>query len=120
MARWTLRHVGCHSHDTVAASYWNATSCSAGSVAEAAASRKEEKYAAISSNYLFLLLAYETFKPTNQAGCDFRSVMGHRLSLVFDDPRESFISLSASVYFYSALQLCLFLQLSWEPAGTIF
>jgi len=39
--------------DTVAASYLNATSCTAGSVAKAVASRKEEKYAGISSNYLF-------------------------------------------------------------------
>jgi hypothetical protein len=76
--------------DTVALSYLNFTSSSAGSAAEAAASRKEEKYSDISSNYLFFPLAFETFGPINHVGCDFLSLLGHRLSLVSDDPRESF------------------------------
>jgi len=50
----------------VAASYLIATSCTAGSAAEAAASRKKEKYAAISSNYLFFPLAFETVGPINR------------------------------------------------------
>ena len=95
--------------DTVAASYLNATSCTAGSAAEAAASRKEEKYAAISSNYLFFPLAFETFGPINQAGCDFLSSLGHRLSLVTDDPRESsflFQRLSVSIQRFNSVCFC--------------
>jgi len=42
--------------DTVAASYLSATSACAGSAAEAAAKRKEDKYAEISSNYHFIRL----------------------------------------------------------------
>ena len=75
--------------DTVAASYLSGTASCAGSAAEAAATRKGEKYTEISSSYLFFPLAFETFGPINQAGCDFLSTLGHRLSLVSEDPRES-------------------------------
>jgi hypothetical protein len=76
--------------DTVAASYLHATSCTAGSAAEAAASRKEDKYVEISSSsYHFFPLAFETFGLTNQRGSDFLSPLGQRLSLISDDPRES-------------------------------
>jgi len=60
--------------DTVAASYLSATSACSGSAAEAAASRKEDKYAEISSNTIFSAcfpLAFETYVPTNQVGSDF-------------------------------------------------
>ena len=95
--------------DTVAASYLNATSHTAGSAAEAAASRKEVKYAAISTNYLFFPLAFETFGPINQAGCDFLSMLGNRLSLVSDDPRESsflFQRLSVSIQRFNSICFC--------------
>jgi hypothetical protein len=36
----------------------------------------------------FCSLAFGTFGPVNQAGCDFLSSLGHRLSLVSDDPRS--------------------------------
>ena len=88
----------------------NATSHIAGSAAEAAASRKEGKFAAISSNYLFFPLAFEIFGPINQAGCDFLSLLGNRLSLVSDDPRESsflFQRLSVSIQRFNSI--CLFL-----------
>ena len=53
--------------DTVAASYLNRSASCAGAAAEAAATRKEEKYADISKSYLFYPLAFETFGPINQA-----------------------------------------------------
>ena len=74
--------------DTIAASYLSLTCSYAGSAAEAAATRKEEKYSEITSNYLFFPLAFETFGPINQTGCNFLSSLGHRLTLVSDDPRE--------------------------------
>jgi hypothetical protein len=71
-------------------SYLNdVTSSCAGSAAEAAATRKEAKYAEISCNYHFFSLAFETFGPINQVGSDFLSALGHRLSLISDDKRES-------------------------------
>ena len=48
--------------DTVAASYLNSTASCAGLAAEAAASRKEEKYAEIAVQYHFIPLAFETFR----------------------------------------------------------
>ena len=107
-ARWDVTVT-----DTVAASYLNATSCTAGSAAaaEAAASRKEEKYAAISSNYLFFPLAFETFGPIKQAGRDFLSSLGHRLSLVSEDPRESYLF----IYF-----IYLFINLLSSVSGYLF
>jgi len=92
--------------DTVAASYLSATSACAGSAAEAAAKRKEDKYAKISSNYHFFLLAFETFGPINQVGSDFFCALGQRLSLITDDPRETsflFQRLSVSIQRFNSV-----------------
>jgi len=105
--------------NNVAALYLSATSACTGSAAEAAAKRNEDKYAEISSNYHFFPLAFETFGPINQVGSDFC------VRWVNDSP--SFLMtlvkllFSFNVFcFYSALQFCLFLQLIWKPASTIF
>ena len=87
----------------------NATSSAAGSAAKAAAARKEAKYDAISANYLFFPLAFETFGPINQAGCEFLSALGHHHSLVSDDPRESsflFQRLSVSIQRFNSVCFC--------------
>ena len=75
---------------TVAASYLAITSSSAAAAAEAAARRKEEKYAEISRTHLFFPIAFETLGPINRVGTEFLSTLGHRLSLISDDPRESY------------------------------
>jgi len=49
--------------DTVAASYLSATSTCAGLAAEAAAKRKEDKYAEMSSNYHFFRLLLRILIP---------------------------------------------------------
>ena len=68
--------------DTVAASYLNAPSHTAGSAAEAAAGLAEGGEERCDfTNYLFSPPAFETFGPINQAGCDFRSLLGNRLPL---------------------------------------
>jgi hypothetical protein len=104
--------------DTVAASYLNSTASCAGSAAEAAALRKVEKYAEMAAQYLFVPLAFATFGPINQAGCDFLSSLGHYLSLVSDDPRENLpFSFNAFPLLCSASTL--FLHLIREPASTI-
>ena len=92
--------------DTVAASYLNATSACAGSAAEAAAKRKEEKYAAISATYHFFPLAFETFGPINHVGSEFLCSLGQRLSLISDDPRETsflFQRLSVSIQRFNSV-----------------
>jgi hypothetical protein len=76
----------CH---TTAASYLEASSTTTASAAEAAAKRKEDKYVDISHTHLFFPIALETLGPINQAGMEFLSLLGHRLSLVTDDPRET-------------------------------
>ncbi|HSN23338.1 MAG TPA: hypothetical protein VLS45_04085, partial [Methylomicrobium sp.] len=75
--------------DTLAASYITDTSKCAAAAAEAAASRKETKYASISQTHLFFPLAFETLGPINQAGHDFISAVGHRTTLITDDPRDT-------------------------------
>jgi hypothetical protein len=95
--------------DTMATSYLHATSRTAGSAAEAAASRKEDKYVDISTNYHFFPLAFETLGPINQRGCDFLSSLGQRLSLVSDDPRESsflFQRLSIAIQRFNSVCFC--------------
>ena len=95
--------------DTVATSYLSATSSCAGSAAEAAAKKKEDKYVVISSSYHFFPLAFETFGPINQVGSDFLSALGHRLSLISDDPRESsflFQRLSICIQRFNSVCLC--------------
>jgi len=75
--------------DTLAESYLNSTSAVAGGAAEAAASRKEQKYAALSSTYNFVPIAVETLGPINSKGLQFLSDLGRRITESTQDPRES-------------------------------
>lgn len=75
--------------NTVAASYVAMSSVLAAAAAEAAAQRKEDKYSEIAHSHLFIPLAFETMGPINIAGQEFLSDLGHRISLVTDDPRET-------------------------------
>jgi len=68
--------------DSVAASYLNNTASRAGSAAEAAASRKEEKYSEIVVQFHFLPLAFETFGTINQAVVSFFPVWAKRGELM--------------------------------------
>lgn len=96
--------------DTVAPSYLSIASRDAASVAEAAAQRKVDKYAAISQTYLFFPLAFETLGPINQAGQAFISELGRRISVLTDDPRETsflFQRLSVALQRFNAACLSL-------------
>jgi len=75
--------------DTVAESYLSNTSIEAGAAAEAAADRKEAKYAQIISSHVFIPLAFETFGPINSKGAAFLSELGHRITARTGDARES-------------------------------
>ena len=92
--------------DTVAASYLGISSSSAASAAEAAAKRKEAKYIDICRSHHFFPIAFETFGPINEVGSAFISALGHRISLVTDDPRETFFlfqRLSVAVQRFNAV-----------------
>jgi hypothetical protein len=75
--------------DTLADSYINISSVSAGGVAEQAADRKIAKYSSLSSSgYSFVPLAFETLGPMNKEGEEFVSILGKRLAAVSGDKRE--------------------------------
>lgn len=57
------------------------------SAAEAAALRKEQKYADETNEYLIFPLAFEAMSPISGAGQDFTSQLGHRISDLMEDPR---------------------------------
>ena len=65
---------------TLADSYLHVTSHSAGGAAEIALVRKESKYSALPSDYLFQPIAFENLGPMNGSGLDFLSEVGCRLS----------------------------------------
>ena len=77
--------------DTVAESYLAKTAIEAGVAAEAAAGRKEVKYAQIISSHVFIPLAFafETFGPINTKGAAFLSELGRRITACTGDARES-------------------------------
>ena len=75
--------------DTVAESYINISATEAGAAAEAAAGRKEAKYAQIINTHIFVPLAFETLGPINAKGASFLSELGHRITACTGDPRET-------------------------------
>ena len=74
---------------TLADSYLHVTSHSAGGAAETASVRKETKYSALPSDYLFQPIAFENLGPVNASGLDFLNEVGRRLSASSQDPRET-------------------------------
>jgi len=52
-------------------------------------SAKEIKYAEIAQTHFFYPLAFETMGPIDVDGLEFISDLGHRISRVTDDPRET-------------------------------
>jgi hypothetical protein len=92
--------------DTLAESYLATTSVSAGSAAESAANRKEQKYHILSETYSFVPLAFETFGPINFKGNSFLCDLGHRLAAHSGDKRETaflFQRLSMTIQRYNAI-----------------
>ena len=82
---WDFTVVG-----TLASSYVTVSAQVTGSAAQAAAERKVLKYASLSASHLFVPIAIETLSPINEAGHSYLSELGRRLSIISDDPWESF------------------------------
>src|SRR6218665_2694526 len=74
---------------TCAASYLSQTAISAGSAAEPAPMRKTAKYALLHATYVFVPIAFKTLGPVNAEGAEFLSELGHRISSVSGDQRET-------------------------------
>jgi hypothetical protein len=75
--------------DTLAESYLATTSTVAGGAAEGAASRKEQKYQALTGTHIFTPLAFETLGPINEKGQIFLGELGRRLAAKSGDSRET-------------------------------
>jgi len=72
----------------------------------------------MSSNYHFVLLAFETFGHINHAGSDFFCALGQRLSLISDDPREtSFLFQRFSVSIQRFNSVCFYNSFGKLPAS---
>jgi len=72
----------------LAESYVTGSAREAGAAAEFAASRKEEKYASIGSEYLFAPIAVETLGPMNTSACQLFANLERKISSVSDDDKE--------------------------------
>jgi hypothetical protein len=68
--------------DTLAASYVASTSVTAGSAAELAASRKEDKYTELSTTHNLVPLAFETMGPMCSKALVFLGELGRRLTVL--------------------------------------
>ena len=72
----------------LAESYVTGSARKAGAAAELAASRKEEKYTIIGSQYLFAPIAVETLGPLNTSACQLFGNLGMKISSFSGDDRE--------------------------------
>ena len=76
--------------DTLAASYIQTTSKTAGGAAKIAVTHKEDKYAALLINCDLIVIALETLGPLSTKKSTFLRELGRRLTIVTDeDPRET-------------------------------
>ncbi len=74
--------------DTLAASHLPTTSTTAGGAAEFAAERKEDKYAQLTSSYLFTPVSCETVGLMSSKALTFLNDLGRRIASVTGDQRE--------------------------------
>ena len=75
--------------DTMANSYLNSTSVTAGGAAEIASTRKLEKYQELARGYEVVPVAIETMGPMNPDGADFINGIGRRCAQQTGDQRET-------------------------------
>ena len=92
--------------DTLAASYIQTTSETAGGAAEIAVTRKEDKYAALLINYDFIVIALETLGLLSNKTNTCLRELDHRLTIATRDPRETsflFQRISVAVQRFDAI-----------------
>ena len=93
--------------DTLAATYLASVSTTADSVAEGAASRKDNKYSAFAQSHVCVALAIEALGPINFKGLKLLSELGDRLTAATDDPREASFLFQRILILIPAFQRCL-------------
>jgi hypothetical protein len=76
--------------NTLADSYLPTSSQQAGGAAEFAATKKETKYADLAQRYTFVPIAVETLGAINSSGMHFLSDLGHRITAITGETRESY------------------------------
>ena len=91
------RHMGRDSN------YLATASITAGSVAEGAASRKDNKYSAITQSHVLVPLAIETLGPINFRRLQFLSQLGDRLTAATPEKYHSYSNDYHSLYRVSTL-----------------
>ena len=67
----------------------NAVAREARSVAELAATKKEDKYSGLAAEYIFQPIAFETLGPINESASDFFSLLAKKISHHSGDERET-------------------------------
>jgi len=100
----------------LAESYVTGSAREAGDAAELAASRKEEKYANIDSQYLFALVTVETMGPLNTSACQLCDNLGRKISSSSGEHREGaflFQRVSVLVQRFNAVLLHDSLPTAW-------
>ena len=73
---------------SLADSYVTGASCEAGSAAELAASRNEEKYAAIDGRYIFEPIAIQSLGVFSSSARQLLADLGRRISLISGEVRD--------------------------------
>ena len=105
--------------DSVAKSYLDSTSISAGAAAEIAALRKTEKYCHLAERYTFVPIAVETLGPLCQEGSAFLSQLGRLISSATGDSREqSFLMQRISIAIQRFNAVCF--RGTFDPASSCF
>ena len=75
--------------DTMANSYLNSTSTTAGGAADIAAARKADKYQELARGYEVIPVAIETMGPMNPAGASFINGIGRLVTALTGDRKET-------------------------------
>ena len=75
--------------DTMAPSYAAISSVSAGLVAEQSSARKLSKYSELAISHIFVPIAMESLGPICAEAISFLKELGHRISVVTGDMRET-------------------------------
>ena len=95
---------------TMAESYARHSDIVAGHAAELASARKQDKYANLTSSYLFQPIAFETVGPINSSGLLFLTELRRRISLTSGNKRETsflFQRLSVCIQRFNSVALSL-------------
>ena len=75
--------------DALAATYVSATSVKAGEAAARLAANKRDKYEEITHTHIFCPIAVETMGPVEDEGRDLLSAIGHLITKITGDSRET-------------------------------